>query len=48
MGKTVGWHWNVLGDAGFGYFELLESLVWFWQITLREALASQWHPDILC
>jgi hypothetical protein len=25
-GKTVGWHWNVLGDAGFGYFELLKSL----------------------
>jgi hypothetical protein len=25
-GKTVGWHWRVLGDAGFGYVELLESL----------------------
>jgi hypothetical protein len=43
-GKTVGWHWRVLGDAGFGYFELLESLWVVLAKILRSTLASQWHP----
>jgi hypothetical protein len=33
-----------LGDAGFGYFELLESLWVVLAKTLRSTLASQWHP----
>jgi hypothetical protein len=40
--KTVGWHWRVMGDAGYGYFELLESL---WVSSGKKHFDQHWQAS---